>query len=204
MPSHLVLPNRVNSVPADKRTPAYKLFHFYRRVMVQQLFTMNTGTLKEVGTSTSGNPGVDRDLRSQWVTVSLTAVEMTEYLQKGAALMFEDPATATTLYLDIVEHLRGWLDSFINNPSLKRAPLEDLRKFDELAAAVFPYANARLMANEDDAGYGSWLAKAARRRRGLASMLANQAEEQVPQRAVYRSLSDQIAERLAQRLGNLG
>jgi hypothetical protein len=195
MPQHMVLQNRVREMPPELHTAAYRLFHYYRRVQVQQLFTMNAKTLAQVGSPTSGNPAQDSALRTQWVTVSLTAVEMVAYKEKGAALLFEDTKTPTQLYLDLVDHLRGWLDIFNKNPNLRRAPLEDLRKFDELAAAVFPYASAQLMPN-------AFLAKQARRRRGLAAELFAIKEEQAPVRQFYRPLSDQIAERLARRLGH--
>jgi len=200
--AHMVLPNRVQEVPPAQHTAAYRLFHYYRRVQVQQIFTMNAKTLEEVGSPTSGNLSQDSHLRTQWVMVHLTAVEMTMYRDKGAALMFEDVKVPTVLYLDLVEHLRNWLDAFHKNPNLRRAPLDDLTKFDELAAAIFPYANPRLMPHEDDAGYGAFLAKHARRRRGLASELIAAKSEEAAVRQFYRPLSDQIAERLAQRVGH--
>lgn len=199
MPGHIVLKNRVNTVPVEKQTAAYRLFHFYRRVMVQQIFTMNAGTLQQVGMPTSGNEKVDRDLRTEWVTVAMTAPEMTTYLQRGAALMFERVEVATQLYLDLVEHLRDWLQAFYDNPNLRKAPVDDLRLFDELAKECFKYANPRLMKNEEDTAYGQWLA-AGTRQTGFDMGIFSPEEERKPVIATYTSLSDQIAEKLAHRL----
>lgn len=201
MPSHIVLQNLVHSIPRGKQSAAYRLFHDHRRVRTQQLFTMNTRAMNEIGVSTTGDPELDRQLRTEWVHVALTAVEMTTFLHRGAGLMFDDPRVATALYLDLVEHLRGWLDLFDKNPNLRRAPLQDLQAFDELAAAVFPFASRDLLPNEEDAGYGAFLAKAARRRRTLFSEMAAAAAEDVPIKVSYKPLSDQIAEKLAKRLG---
>lgn len=201
MPSHNVLQNLVSTIPRSKHTAAYRLFHYHRRVMVQQLFTMNVKVMAEIGVSTTGDPKIDQQLRSEWVTISLTGVEMTQFMQKGAAMMFEEHKTPTAVYLDCVEHLRGWLDLFDKNPNLRRAPLNDLKLFDDLAGAVFPYASRQLMPNEDDAGYGAFLARAARRRRGLAAELINSQTDDMPVKLSYKPISEQVAERLARRLG---
>jgi hypothetical protein len=198
---HIVYTNWVHTVAPDRQSAAYRLFHIYRRVLVQQLFTMNEKTLKEMQ-PTSGNTTIDADLRTEWVTVSLTAPEMCDYIKRGASLMFQNVKEATTLYVDLVQHLRGWLDLFDRNPGVKKVPLDDLRQFDELASMVFPYASRQLMAYEDDIGYGAFLVRAARRRRGLMAELSQEfGAETAPVRPAWRSLSDQIAERLAHRLG---
>jgi hypothetical protein len=201
MPGHIVLKNVVQTVPVEKQTAAYRLFHIYRRVMVPQVFTMNQNTLQEVGMPTSGNEKVDRYLRTEWVTVKMTPVEMTTYLQRGASILFENDADATQVYLDLVEHLRDWLQAFYDNPNLRKAPIRDLQLFDDLAREVFKYANHRLMKNEEDTAYGQWLAGGVRTMGfDVALGIFSSKEEQKPVIASYTSLSDQIAEKLAQRL----
>lgn len=199
MPSHIVIKHFCHTVPAEKQTAAYRLFHFYRRVRVQQIFTMNAKTLEEVGMPTSGLEKVDRDLRTEWVTVKLTAVEMTAYLQRGASIMFERIEDATQVYLDLVEHLRDWLHVFSENQNLRQAPIKDLTLFDELAREVFKYANPRLIKNEEDTAYGQWLATGVRST-GFDIGIFDPQEARRPVVASYTSLSDQIAEKLAQRL----
>lgn len=199
MPTHIVLKNLVHTVPVEKQTAAYRLFHIYRRVRVQQLFTMNAQTLEEVGMPTSGMDKVDRDLRTEWVTVKLTPVEMSNYIQRGAAVMFEKVEDATKVYLDLVEHLRDWLQAFHDNPNLRHAPLKDLTLFDELAREVFKYASPRLIKREEDTAYGQWLASGVRNT-GFDIGIFDPKEERGPIIASYHSLSDQIAEKLAQRL----
>jgi hypothetical protein len=203
MPSHVVLKNRVSTVPREKQSAAYRLFFNHRRVLVQQIFTMNARTMGEVGIPTSGNEKVDRDLRTEWVTIQLTPVEMTQYIQRGARLMFENPEAATRLYLDLVEHLKNWLDVFDTNPNLRRAPIDELRLFDELAGEVFKYASRRLMPDEEASGYGAWLAQMSRFRRGITTQVLSETPTShgAP---TYRSYSDQIAERLAKRLERRG
>jgi hypothetical protein len=199
MPNHIVITNWCHDVPVEKQTAAYRLFHIYRRVRVQQIFTMNARTMEEVGMPTSGMEKVDRDLRTEWVTVKLTPVEMSAYLQKGASVMFEKIEDATKVYMDLVEHLRDWLQAFIDNPNLRHAPLKDLELLDELAREVFKYANPRLMKNEEDTAYGQWLASGVRST-GFDIGIFDPKEERRPIIATYTSLSDQIAEKLAQRL----
>jgi hypothetical protein len=71
--------------------------------------------------------------------------------------------------------------------------------FDELAREVFKYANPRLIKREEDTAYGQWLASGVRNT-GFDIGIFNPKEEWMPTIASYTSLSDQIAEKLAQRL----
>lgn len=202
MSQAIVHTHQVKDIPKDMQSPAYRLFHYYYRVWVQQLFTIDAGIAGEWGTSTSGDPKLDKEMRSAWVEVQHTPVEMVQLLQRGAALEFTDVHQATAIYLDILAHLRLWVKAFETNPNLRRAPLEDLRLFDDLAGQLYPYASHTLMAGEEDAGYGAFLARTARRRgnttilRGLAP-----APGKGPSRGTYRPLSDTVAELLAKRVG---
>lgn len=202
--THIVLKNIVKSVPTEQHTAAYRLFFYPVSVMVQQVFTIDAEIAEKFGTPTTGNADLDREFRNAWVSVSITAVQMVEYMEKGATLMFQESQSPTKVYLDLVEHLRAWLQAFDRNPNLHRAPLEDLRKFDELAARIFPYASVQLMPNEDDAGYGAFLARSSRRRGGLASLRRIEAFEAPQLRGSYRPLSDAIAEKLARRISYHG
>lgn len=200
MTQAVVYTNLVQEVPKDQHTPAYRLFHYYYRAWVQQIFTMDADVAAQWGTPTSGNPAWDKEMHNAWVEVQLTPVEMVGMLQRGAALEFTDAEQATSIYLDLVAHLRGWVKAFAVNPNLRRAPLEDLRLFDELAGQIYPYASYVLMKNEDDAGYGAFLARTARRR-GSATVLLGKGSDGVTgaPRGSYRPLSEAIAECLAKR-----
>lgn len=198
--SHIVIKNMVKRPPKSMHSPAYRLFFYPIPAMVQQVFTMDAAIAEQFGTATSGNADLDREFRNAWVHVRLTPVQMVGLMERGASIVFENHEKATQVYLDIVAHLRGWLEAFVKNPNLHRAPLEDLRKLDELAAHIFPYANPRLMPREDDAGYGAFLARSSRRRGGLASMRRIDAKEAPTIRGIYQPLSEAIAEKLAQRV----
>ncbi len=195
----IIQTHSVKEVPKEEHTPAFRLFFYPYTIMVQQLFTMDQGLAERWGTPTSGNAKLDKEFRSAWVRVRATPVQMVEFMERGAALQFESFEDATRIYLDIVEHLRGWIKAFDVNPNLRRAPLEDLRQLDELAARVYPYANPNLLVNEDDGGYGAFVARASRRRSTLASTLKQAPSPPGALRSTYRHLSDAIAERLARR-----
>jgi hypothetical protein len=195
--------NFVIDVPKEKASPAYRLFHHRYRCAIQQIFLLDAGVMEKWGAPTSGDAARDKEQLNAWVEVRPTPVEMCQFLQNGAAIQFHDDRTATEVYLDLVAHLRAWISAFESNPNLRHAPLEDLRVFDELAAAIYPYANANLMSNEDDAGYGAYLARNSRRSSGLMSRnRAALAEKQTVTgiRSIYRPLSEAVAEKLAKRL----
>lgn len=192
-------------VPKDKQTCAWRLFHVPYLCMVPQLFTMNQQIMENWGTPTTGDERLDREQRSAWVSVQLTAVQMTEFMDRGSPIMFQDYEVATKVYLDLLGHLRAWEHAFDVNLNLRRAPLADLVKFDELCGLIFPYANPRLMKHEDDAGYGAFLARRGRRASGSIAMAQHQRELLVHERpAQYEPLSTRIGERLAKRLKELG
>lgn len=198
MSSHAIqLTNVMKTVAAADQTAAYRLFHHPRRCMVQQMFTINREVAEKFGTLTSGDATRDREMRNEWVNVLLMAPDMCEMIERGASIMFDNPAVATKLYLDLVEHLRNWLHLFETDPNVTEAPINDLRQFDELAALIFPYAAPSLMKHEDDAGYGAFMAKLRRggrvtldwRNRGQA------ADPTLPKPTQkYRPLSDAIAD----------
>jgi len=192
-------------VPKDKQTCAWRLFHVAHACMVPQVFTMNQQIMENWGVPTTGNEKLDREMRSEWVSVNLTAVQMVEFMDRGSPIMFHDHEVATRVYLDLLGHLRAWNHIFDVNLNLRKAPLADLAKFDELCAMIFPYANPRLMKNEDDAGYGAFLARRGRRALGSIAM-AQRARTLEPGEAPmqYESFSNRIAERLAKRIKELG
>lgn len=201
----LVLTNRVFTVPKEQQTACYRLFEHRHPCMVQQIFTLDKGLLaiRGGGTVTSGDEKWDRELAHAWVHIRPTPVEMVDLMEAGAALMFESAEVATKVYLDLVHHLRNWMHHLDINPNVRVVPLQDLEKFDELAAMVFPYANPLLMRNEEDAGYGAFMARRARRRRASASMAVTMADPTGDAKgalSVYESLSARIAEKLAKRI----
>lgn len=198
--------NWVREVPASQQTCAWRLFNVPHPCLVPQLFTMNQQIMENWGVPTTGDERLDRDMRNEWVSVQLTAVQMVELMDRGAPIMFQDHDVATKVYLDLLGHLRAWNHIFDVNLNLRRAPIADLAKFDELAAMIFPYANPRLMVHEDDAGYGAFLARRHRRALGSVAMAqrvrAIEAQGEAPMQ--YESLSARITERLAKRIKELG
>jgi hypothetical protein len=197
--------NWAPDVPKEKQTCAWRLFHIHHPCMVPQVFTMNRQIMENWGVPTTGDEKLDRDMRTEWVSVNLTPVQMVEFMDKGSPIMFQDHDVATRVYLDLLGHLRAWNHIFDINLNLRKAPLNDLAKFDELCAMIFPYANPRLMRNEDDAGYGAFLARRSRRALGSVAMAQHTrtlSEGEQPMQ--YESLSARIAERLAKRLKELG
>lgn len=202
MTGHCIVYSNLAQMPkADEQTAAYRLFNHSHQCMVQQMFTMDAEVAAQWGTPTTGDERLDRDMRNEWVPVRLSAVQMTEYMARGAGIIFQDAKVAAKVYLDIIEHLRDWIKAFEVNPNLRRAPLDDLRAFDELAGAVYRYAMTELKTNEDDSGYGAFLARAMRRGRRLKPGVAEEGQTAAAI-GTYRPMSDVIATKLAKRLGH--
>lgn len=197
----IVYGNQQKEVAKADQTAAYKLFFYRYSVQVQQMFTIDVKVAQDWGVATSGNAQQDMEQRAAWVSIFPTPVEMISYLDRGAQLTFLNAAQAAEIYLTLLGHLQDWLKAVEFDPTLRRAPLEDLRKMDELAAAIFPYAWPQLQEHEDASGYGEWLTRVRKTRRSMA--MTDQAKVDQPSRLGinprYRTFSDRIAEKLERR-----
>lgn len=150
---------------SEETSVAYKLFHRYFKCYMPQFHLYSEEYIEKVGIPTSGDRVIDRELANAPVLCQLTAAEMATHLANGANLTLENPKDSVVLYQLVSEHLTNW-QHIVNDPlDHTEPPLEDLKKFDELASEL--YKTARVYLNEDQLGNRLF--------KGLAALESNRA-----------------------------
>jgi hypothetical protein len=125
----------------EEPTVAYQLFHSMWNCTIPEMFLFDTKYLAEVGMVSSGDRAVDRQQMLNRREIRLTAAAMALYHDEGAPITLVKPRDAMPLYRLIIEHLENWKYIINTQVNVGKPPIEDLKKFDNLAAALFPLAN---------------------------------------------------------------
>lgn len=89
----------------------------------------------------SGDRGIDRQMMLNRREVRITAAAMALYHDEGAPISLVNPRDAMMLYRLINEHLEDWKYIINTQVNVGNPPIEDLKKFDNLAGALYPLAN---------------------------------------------------------------
>jgi len=129
------------ATPKKEKTVAWLLFHQRWHVSIPEMYLHDKAYLEEVGIPSSGDRAIDRQMALNRREVRLTAAALALFLDEGAPIRLVYPKDAIPLYRLIVEHLNNWKTVIATEFNYGKPPIEDLRKFDALAAAVFPVAN---------------------------------------------------------------
>lgn len=193
--------NTIREVPKSQHTPAYKLFHYRYACLVQQMFTSDLNAARAVGLVTTGDDKLDREQRQAWVNIYPTPWEMLEYLDRGAALEFSDFGKTAELYYAVTQHLADWYEAVRSDPMRRTVPLDDLRRFDELAAMLFRFTWPQEKTPLNVSGLSHFLA-GRRKLRGSMRMVGLPERLPANSRGVtprYRPYSQEIAEILDSR-----
>jgi hypothetical protein len=131
---------------SNKDSNATKLFKYKFPVEVREIYLMDEVLMDEYGTPTTGNDQLDAMYVSQTSTVMLTPAQLYEVYGKGGGWRFIKPRDSVTVYEIICGHIDDWKNNS-NRINGKKAPMEDLRGLDRMAAAI--YNTARMYMKED-------------------------------------------------------
>lgn len=143
----------------DKKTPAYKIFHYLYRVYIPQHHLYTREYIEQFGIPSSGDSGVDRELANSKVLTRQTIAQMAELYNDGATMSLEDPSKSVEIYEVLKEHLRNWEAKVRNNVFEIDIPMDDLRKLDELAGEIFKVAKGYMKSNPTDSKLFSSLSR---------------------------------------------
>lgn len=129
-----------NFVPQRPKTPAFKVFHSKFLCLMSQMHLVSSEYLEQGGWPTSGDAKIDRTMAEQKIQVQLTIAAMAMYHADGVPFQIYNPPDSARIYQYLYDHLSDWKQQIQMNPGTVDAPIEDLRKFDALAAEVYRYA----------------------------------------------------------------
>lgn len=123
------------------RTPAQKIFNDVYICQIQYMHTLSDVKMNVFGIGTTGNIHYDDATLRQWVSVQLTIAQMAEMFSQGINIILQRPDDSVQIYEVVTEHLRIWHNHVKNNINVGKVPIDDLRKMDDFANAVFPVSS---------------------------------------------------------------
>lgn len=143
-----VITTFIHRPPKEQHSAAFKIFHYRFICLISQIHLYTPEYIEQGGYPTSGNPEEDRALAKSKVYVQLTIAAMAEYHAQGVSFNLADHQDAVTIYRILERHLNDWRHCVSEQFNMTQPPLDDLRKFEDLASAIHPYAAGALMASE--------------------------------------------------------
>lgn len=135
-----IITDFVPRVDISKHTAAYKIWNYKFLCQMSQLHLSSLEHIERSGTLTTGDSRVDRNLATEKVQVNITIAAMAEYIGEGIPFQLMKVDDSETIYKILYEHLMDWKIAIESNPGIVEVPVEDLRKFDLLAAEIYVFA----------------------------------------------------------------
>lgn len=136
----------LNGVSAcDDGTASTLAFRKPFRVRVQNKFLKTPELIHWMGTPTTGNKTLDRQLQENFVEIQATPIACVEYYLMGAPIQFRNAAIPNQILTILRQHVRNWdyiMNTFYN---VTPPPLEELDDISEFCELIIKYAgvNAR-------------------------------------------------------------
>jgi hypothetical protein len=150
-------------IPPAQRDTAWWIFFCLFRCRLERILTIPIDEMQEVGTPTSFDPDVDRQMQNERVERMLPIARMAEYWDQGISIGLVNPKDAKAIYEHLSNHLYAWKDKLENELCTRNAPLEDLAKLDAFANVVYAQARYQFPSDYQDSRF-------TRKARGLFSL----------------------------------
>ena len=125
--------------PKVEHTAAYKAFHYFFLCEVAEMHLMTKEFIAISGTVSTGDRELDRNMALQPRQCQLSIAAMAEFHSEGISINLVNPEDSLKIYQIIYDHLTDWNQKVLEQPNIK-IPVEDLQKFDSLAAEVYKLA----------------------------------------------------------------
>lgn len=124
---------------------------------VPQLQTTSIAYLQRVGTISSGDANVDRQLADQLLTTYKPIHEMAELHRDGIPVYLCDRGDAKTIYDLVDQHLNAWKMNMGVGLHRMDAPVEDLVALDSFANSVFGITRFDMVKGEENSPFMRFL-----------------------------------------------
>lgn len=183
-------------IDRKNHTAAYKIFHYYFRCYIPQNHLYSNDYLRDFGIPTTGNKAIDQAMGASKTLVQVTIMEMAEHLDNGANITLENNAKSVEIYNIIKDHLAEWQRQVKNNLIITSAPIEDLRKLDNLATEVYKIAKGYMKNAPSQSGLFNKL-RAMEQRRGISKTGEEKVTRIIPNE--HKPVTDMIKKESFQR-----
>ena len=162
----------------EEHTPAYKIFHYYFKVLIPASFAFEQQQ-QLLGTHQYQSAEAEQHATQEMVPRQHTVAEMVDYWKRGAQLILQNPDQAKTIYGWIREHIQRKMNQMSTSLNTGTVPLRDLQDLDEFAKSIYQIArNYEDGVDVRGAAINQKINRVFKRRGGLRRNLAEQQEEQ--------------------------
>lgn len=126
----------------DDGTASNLAFKKTFRISVQNRFLRTERMIYWMGTPTTGNKKLDRQLQDNFVEILATPIACVEYYLMGAPIKFRNAAIPNQILTILRQHLKNW-DYIANNLyNVTLPPIEELDDINEFCSLIIKYAGA--------------------------------------------------------------
>lgn len=125
---------------SNQQDPTWRIFHKRYKVRVPGYALVSEAEAALIGTFTSGDADLDRQIRNAFTPIFLTPVGMCIYYMEGIPIQIINTKEAGDIYHDISTHLERWstiLDTRYNVSH--RPPIKDLEDLAAFAEVLEPF-----------------------------------------------------------------
>ena len=107
---------------------------------IPNLGSMSPEYIRHFGMPTSGDAGVDNEMKNQLITTYLSIAAMATHFKNGVNVYIPRQADIRLMYDYITDHLTAWKNSLSRGLNRGDAPIEDLILLDQFANNIYEYA----------------------------------------------------------------
>jgi hypothetical protein len=126
----------------DDGTASELAFKKTFRVGIQNQFLYTPEIIKWMGTPTTGNRTLDRQLRNNFVEIMATPIACVEYYLMGAPISFRNAAIPNQILTILRQHVNNWDYIGRNFYNVEMPPMEELDEISEFCELIVRYAAA--------------------------------------------------------------
>lgn len=158
---------------------------------ISQLDLYDENYIRVFGSPTTMDKQIDTILRTQMVSVYLPIAQIAEHYTKGSKISITQE-DAKLMFDYISRHLSAWANFLKTSINTSIAPIDDLKKLDELAKFLFQYVRYDI---KDEAEFESEIIRRLRRLNASPlkeEPLSNRKEEELPQRTGFEEVMKQL------------
>lgn len=126
----------------DDGTASDLAFRKTFRVAIQNKFLRTEEIIKWMGTPTTGNRVLDRQLQNNFVEILATPIACVEYYLMGAPIKFRNAGIPNQILTILRQHVKNW-DYIINNfHNVEPPPMEEMDDIIEFCELIVKFAGA--------------------------------------------------------------
>lgn len=126
----------------DDGRASHDAFKKIFRVGVQNAFLKTPELIHWMGTPTTGDKKLDKQLQNRFVEINATPIACVEYYEMGAPIRFRNSETAASILNILLMHLKNWNYIASTMYNVKLPPEEDMEAISNFCEVMVKFSAA--------------------------------------------------------------